>query len=47
MVFTYPALGCIFSLVDYNYFFNSILYGARAPIPYVLFFSSPFANLRD
>jgi hypothetical protein len=46
MVFTYHALGCIFSLVDYNPCLNSILYCARVPILHVLFFSSSFDNLR-
>jgi hypothetical protein len=47
MVFTYPALGCIFSLVDYKPCFNPIPYGACVPILHVLFFSSSFDNLRD
>jgi hypothetical protein len=47
MMVTYPALGCILSLVDYNPYLNSILYCARAPILHVLFFSSSFNNLRE
>jgi hypothetical protein len=35
-----------FLLVAYNAGFNSILYGARAPILHVLFFFSSFDNLR-
>ena len=47
MVFTYPALGCIFSLIDYNPCLNSILYCACIPILHILFFSSSFDDLRD
>jgi hypothetical protein len=36
-----------FSLVDYNPCFNSILYGAHAPILRVLFFSSSFEKPRE
>jgi hypothetical protein len=46
MVFTYLALGCIFSLVYYNPCFSSILYSAHAPILYVLLFPLPFDGLR-
>jgi hypothetical protein len=46
MVFTDPALGCIFSLVDYNPCFSSILYYAHAPIWHVLLFPLPFDGLR-